>query len=124
MSSREIRYTYSDNEVRGFVARAGDTILDGPGDGTIYWKEAVVYQDYDPEDTPFNSPDVALLMLDDEITGPLPELLPRNNGDALFTGQPIATLGSPGSFTNETYELVPPDLSKWHAVRNPAIPEG
>ena len=91
-----------------FVARAGEFIQEGPGPGTIHWNGAIIHSDYDPDQFPFDSPDVALLLLEEEAPGPLPTLLPREFGDDLRVGQPLGTLGFPGSLATETFELVLP----------------
>lgn len=94
---------------RPFVARAGERFVDeGPGPGFIEWDGVIVHDDYDPERFPFDSPDVALLKLKDEVPGPLPELLPREFIDDLRVGQPLGTLGFPGSLSQETFDLVLP----------------
>ncbi|MDE2848190.1 MAG: trypsin-like peptidase domain-containing protein [Gemmatimonadota bacterium] len=97
-----------EGEVTPFVARAGEFIQEGSGPGTIRLNGAIIHQDYDPEQFPFNSPDVALLLLEEEVPGPLPALLPREFGDDLRVGQPLGTLGYPGSLAQETFELVLP----------------
>lgn len=91
-----------------FVARAGEFIQGEPGPGTIHWNGAIIHEDFDSEQFPFHSPDVALLLLEEEVPGPLPVLLPREFGDDLRVGQPLGTLGFPSSLTHETFELVLP----------------
>ena len=81
---------------------------EGPGAGTILWNGAIINEDYDPDQFPFNSPDVALLLLEEEVPGPLPSLMPREFGDDLRVGQPLETLGFPASLAQETFELVLP----------------
>ena len=96
-------------EVRPFVARAGERFVDeGPGPGFIYWNGAIIHEDYDPERFPFASPDVALIRLEEDVTGPLPALLPREFGGDLRIGQPLGTLGYPGRLARETFDLVLP----------------
>ncbi|MCY3714591.1 MAG: serine protease [Gemmatimonadetes bacterium] len=90
---------------RPFVARAGERILEGPGPGTIFWNGASIHEDYDGS---LQSPDVALLLLEEEVSGPLPTLLPREFGEDLRTGQPLGTLGYPSGLADETFELVLP----------------
>jgi len=97
-----------EGEITPFVARAGEFIQSGSGPGTIRWNGAIIHEDYDPEQFPFDSPDVALLLLEEEVPGPLPALLPREFGDDLRVGQPLGTLGFPGSLAQETFELVLP----------------
>ena len=53
---------------------------EGPGPGFIYWNSAIIHEDHDAEQYPFDSPDVALLRLEEDVTGPLPALLPREFG--------------------------------------------
>ena len=98
----------SAGEVIPFVARAGESIKDGPGPGTIRWNGAIIHEDYDSEQFPFDSPDVALLLLEEEVPGPLPALLPREFGQDLRIGQPLGTLGFPGYLASSTIELVLP----------------
>lgn len=100
-------------ETRPFVARAEESIVDGPGPGTIYWDGAIIHEDYErpsPDDpgAATNSPDVALLLLEEEISGPLPALLPREFGEDLRIGQPLGTLGFPGALAQETFRIVLP----------------
>lgn len=96
-------------EVRYFVARAGERFVDeGPGPGFIYWNDFIIHEDYDAVSFPFDSPDVALISLEEEVPGPLPALLPRAFGGDLRIGQPLGTLGYPGSLSDETFDLVLP----------------
>ncbi len=100
-------------ETRPFVARAEERIEDGPGPGTIYWDGAIIHEDYErsPQDNPdaaTNSPDVALLLLEEEVPGPLPALLPREFGEGLRVGQPLGTLGYPALLARETFRIVLP----------------
>ena len=97
-----------EGEVTPFVARAGEFIQEGTGPGTIRWNGAIIHEDYDPEQFPFDSPDVALLLLEEELPGPLPVLLPREFSDELRVGQPLGTLGFPSSLAQVTFELVLP----------------
>lgn len=97
-----------EGEITPFVARAGEFIREGSGPGTIRWNGAIIHEDYDPEQYPFDSPDVALLLLEEEVSGPLPALLPREFGEDLRVGQPLGTLGFPVSLAQETFELVLP----------------
>ena len=98
------------DDIRPFVARAGERLWDGPGPGTLYWDGAIIHEDY--EDTGTNaasqSPDVALLLLEEEVSGPLPALLPRQFGGELRIGQPLGTLGYPAGLGRETFHLVLP----------------
>lgn len=97
-----------EGEITPFVARAGEFIQAGSGPGTIRWNGAIIHEDYDSEEFPFDSPDVALLLLEEEVPGPLPALLPREFGNDLRVGQPLGTLGFPASLAQETFELVLP----------------
>ena len=90
---------------RPFVARSGERILEGPGPGTIYWNGVIIHEDYDGS---LYSPDVALLFLEEEVSGPLPAFLPSEFGEDLRVGQPLGTLGYPGGLADETFELVLP----------------
>ena len=100
------------NRVFPFAARAGVGIWDWYPtdpvlpDGMILWDGAIIHSGYDPD--VFWGPDVALLKLESEIPGPLPTLLPREYTDDLRVGQPLGTLGFPGSFGGETFLLVLP----------------
>ncbi len=69
---------------------------EGQGPGFIYWNGAIIHEDYDAEQYPHDSPDVALLRLEENVTGPLPELLPREFSQDLRIGQPQGILGYPG----------------------------
>ena len=91
-----------DSQARFFVARAGTRIGD---EGTYYWKDSIVHDQYDPS---VDSPDVALIVLEDDVTlpGPLPQLLPREHIGSLRVGQPLGTLGFPGALMLENLELV------------------
>lgn len=91
---------------RPFVARAGERILESPGPGRIYWDGAIIHEDYDG--TTFFAPDVALLHLNTEVSGPMPLLLPREFGGDLRVGQPLGTLGYPGKIGDLTFDLVLP----------------
>ena len=94
---------------RPFVARAGERFVDeGPGPGFYYWDDFVIHEDYDAVSFPFDSPDVALISLDEDVPDPLPALLPRALGGGLRLGQPLGTLGYPSSFSDETFALVLP----------------
>ena len=87
---------------RFFVAKAGTRI---GGEGTFYWEDSIVHDQYDPE---VDSPDLALIVLGDDVTlpGPLPQLLPREHASSLRAGQPLGTLGFPGALMLENLELV------------------
>lgn len=94
---------------RPFVARAGERFVDeGPGPGFYYWDNFVIHEDYDAESFPFDSPDIGLISLDEDVPGPLPALLPRALGGGLRLGQPLGTLGYPSSLSEETFALVLP----------------
>ncbi len=94
---------------RPFVARAGERFVkEGPGPGFYYWDDYVIHEDYDAGSFPFDSPDVALISLDEDVPGPLPALLPRALGGGLRLGQPLGTLGFPASLSEETFALVLP----------------
>ena len=96
-------------DARPFVARAGERFVDeGPGPGFIYWNDFVMHEAYDAELFPFDSPDVALISLEEEVPGPLPALLPRAFGGDLRLGQPLGTLGYPALLAGETFNLVLP----------------
>ena len=94
--------TVPESEVRFFVARAGTRIGD---EGTYYWEDSIVHDQYDPS---VDSPDVALIVLEDDVTlpGPLPQLLPRVHAGSLRVGQPLGTLGFPGALMPENLEFV------------------
>ncbi len=96
--------------IRPFVARAGERIREGPGPGTLYWDGAIIHEDYEGTGTnaASQSPDVALLLLEEEVSGPLPALLPRQFGGDLRVGQPLGTLGYPGGLSDATFDLVLP----------------
>lgn len=91
----------TDSGARFFVARAGTRIGD---EGTYYWEDSIVHAEYAGGD----SPDVALIVLDDDVIlpGPLPELLPREHAGSLRVGQPLGTLGFPGALMLENLEFV------------------
>lgn len=74
----------------------------------IRWNGAIIHEDYDPERFLFDSPDIALLLLEEEVPGPLPALLPRDFGEDLRVGQPIGTLGYPARLAPQTFSLVLP----------------
>lgn len=91
-----------DSEARFFVARTGTRIGD---EGTYYWEDSIVHDQYDPS---VDSPDVALIVLGDDVTlpGPVPRLLPREHAGSLRAGQPLGTLGFPGALMLENLEFV------------------
>lgn len=118
---RSVEDSYED-EIIPFVARAGERIQEGAGPGTIRWNGAIIHEDYDPEQGVLNSPDVALLLLEDEVPGPLPVLLPREFGGDLRVGQPLGTLGLPGRSGPGDLRAGSADLQRRHAVRTAAVP--
>lgn len=76
--------------LRFFATRTGTPI---GGEGTYYWSEYIVHEGY----TGFReSPDVALIVLEEDLPHPLPAILPRAYVDDLRIGQPLGTLGFPG----------------------------
>ena len=101
-------------EIVPFVARAGERILEGPGPGTIRWNGAIIHEGYEGTGTTdaSQSPDVALLLLEEEVPGPLPALLPREFGGDLRVGQPLGTLGFPADLAGETGVLVLPTFKE------------
>ena len=111
LSDLEQRVT---GEITPFVARVGERILEGPGPGTIHWNGAIIHEDYAETGTTdaSYSPDVALLLLEEEVPGPLPALLPREFGGDLRIGQPLGSLGFPGDLAGETGLLVLPTFKE------------
>ena len=89
-------------EGRFFAARTGTRIGD---EGTYYWEESIIHDQYDGSD---ESPDLALIVLGDDATlpGPLPRLLPREHAGSLRIGQPLGTLGFPGALMLLNIEFV------------------
>lgn len=86
---------------RFWVARAGTRIGE---EGTYYWEESIVHEGY----TGGDSPDVALIVLGDDVVlpGPMPRILPREHAASLRVGQPLGTLGFPGSLILQNLEFV------------------
>ena len=58
------------------------------------------------------SPDVALLLLEEEVSRPLPTLMPREFGGNLRVGQPLGTPGFPADLAGETGVLVLPTFKE------------
>ena len=90
------------SEGRFFAARTGTRIGE---EGTYYWEESIIHDQYDGSE---DSPDLALIVLGDDVTlpGPLPRLLPREHAGSLRVGQPLGTLGFPGALMLLNIEFV------------------
>lgn len=97
---RELEAELSGDNPRPFVVRTGTPI---EGSGTYLWTEAIIHGDYDPEGS--DSPDVALIVLEEDLDTEIPSILPRSFLDDLRIGQPLGTLGFPGSLAQETFLL-------------------
>ena len=89
-------------EGRFFAARTGTRIGD---EGTYYWEESIIHDQYNGSE---DSPDLALIVLGDDVSlpGPLPRLLPREHAGSLRVGQPLGTLGFPGALMILNIEFV------------------
>ena len=89
-------------EGRFFAAKTGTRIGD---EGTYYWEESIIHDQYTGRN---ESPDLALIVLGDDVTlpGPVPRLLPREHAGSLRIGQPLGTLGFPGALMLLNIEFV------------------
>ena len=89
-------------EGRFFAANTGTRIGD---EGTYYWEESIIHDRYTGRN---ESPDLALIVLGDDVTlpGPQPRLLPREHAGSLRIGQPLGTLGFPGALMLLNIEFV------------------
>ena len=75
---------------RPYATKTGTLI----GESETYtWSEFIIHPDYDGT---IHSPDIALLMIDEELPHALPSFLPREMSQELQIGQPLGTLGFPG----------------------------
>ena len=65
-------------------------------------KGAIIHEDYDNHD---NSPDLALLLLEEErVPGSVATLLPREFIEDLRVGQPLGVLGFPWTIRNYAHD--------------------
>ena len=74
---------------RPFATKTGTLV---GGNVTYTWNRHFTHPDYDGT---VESPDVALIVLDEELPHETPALLPRDLTGALRIGQPLGTLGFP-----------------------------
>ena len=74
---------------RPFATKTGTLV---GGSETYTWNRHFSHPDYDGT---VESPDVALIVLDEELSHETPALLPRDLTGALRVGQPLGTLGFP-----------------------------
>ena len=63
------------------------------GSETYTWDRHILHPNYDET---VNSPDLALLLIDEELPQQLPSFLPREMTGDLRIGQPLGSLGFPG----------------------------
>ncbi|MDD9948697.1 MAG: serine protease [candidate division Zixibacteria bacterium] len=75
---------------RPFATRTGTLVGES---GTYTWNRHFTHPDYDGT---LDSPDVALIVLEEELPHELPAFLPRELAGGLRVGQPLGTLGFPG----------------------------
>lgn len=75
---------------RPFATRTGTLV---GGSETYTWSRHFTHPEYDGS---LESPDVALIVLEEELPYDLPAFLPRDLAAGLRVGQPLGTLGFPG----------------------------
>lgn len=83
---------------RGYVTRSNTRIGESE---TYYWQDYEIHDGYNGD---FDSPDLALIRLDQDLPhAAIPRILPREYVDDLRVGQPLGTIGFPGSLAPETF---------------------
>lgn len=112
-----------EGSVTQFVARAGERIRNEPGPGTIYWDGAIIHEDYEStvDQQASETPDVALLLLDDDVPGPLPALLPRQFKRGPARRPAAGNIGISGLVGPQDLRSRITDVQGRHSIRSASV---